>query len=180
MLRRLLIPAFWIAAIATTTALVGCGSSGGPTTPTPPPPTTPRPTTSGFEITTLITVYRNADADAQWSRGTTTDARIGEILLGVNDLGNAVGSTNLNNEGGRRELQAAIDRVTDQFSAADYMTAFDETQNNLERYLNDADRDSWSIDGRHGTGRDWPYDGPGNRNDPDGWTAQIVVTVTRQ
>jgi hypothetical protein len=59
------------------------------------------------------------------------------------------------------------------------MSAFDETQNNLERYLNDADRDGWSIDGRHGTGRDWPYDGPNNGNDPDGWTAQIVVTVSR-
>ena len=33
------------------------------------------------------------------------------------------------------------------------------------------------IDGRHGEGRDWPFDE--NGNDPDGWTAQIVVTITR-
>jgi hypothetical protein len=139
-----------------------------------PPPTTPQ-----FEITTLITVYRNAEADAQWTRGTTNDARIGQILLGVDDLGTVVGSTNLNNEGARNELQAAIGRLRNQFTNADYVSAFDETKNALERYLNDADRDGWSIDGRHGVGRDWPYDGPGNRNDPDGWTAQIVVTVSR-
>jgi hypothetical protein len=158
--------------------VVACGSNGGPTTPSPPP-TTPPPTTSQFEITTLITVYRNAEADAQWSRGTTNDARIGQILLGVSDLSTAIGSTNLNNEGARVQLQAAIDRLRNDFSSADYMSAFDETQKNLERYLNDADDDGWSIDGRHGTGRDWPYDGPNNHNDPDGWTAQIVVSVSR-
>jgi hypothetical protein len=158
-------------------SLITCGSDG-PTTPTQPPPPPPPPT-SQFEITTLITVYRNADADAEWSRGTTNDERIGRILLGVNDLGTAVGSTNLNNEGGRRELQRAITRMQNQFTSDDYVSAFDETQENLERYLNDKDGDDWSIDGRHGTGRDWPYDGPRNGNDPDGWTAQIVVTVSR-
>ena len=174
MIRKLTPTALLIAVLS------ACGSNGGPTAPTPtPPPTTPPPTTSQFEIETLITVYRNSDADAQWSRGTTNDERIGQILLGVDDLGTVLGSTNLNNEGARNELQAAINRLRDDFSSADYMSAFGETQNNLERYLNDADRDRWSIDGRHGTGRDWPHDGPGNRNDPDGWTAQIVVTVTR-
>ena len=169
-----------IAAASLIGVLTACGSNSGPTNPTPnPPPTTPPPTTPQFEITTLITVYRNSDADAEWTRGTTDDARIGQILLGVDDLSTVIGSTNLNNEGTRNELQAAINRVRNRFTNADYLSAFDETQMKLERYLNDADRDGWSIDGRHGEGRDWPHDGPGNRNDPDGWTAQIVVTVRR-
>ena len=177
MLRRFALRTLWLPVAVT---LVTCGSNSGPTTPTPPPNPPPNPPpTSQFEITTLITVYRSSEADAQWSRGTTTEARIGQILLGVQDLSTVVGSTNLNNEGGRNELQAAIKRVRDQFTSADYVSAFDETQKNLERYLNDADKDGWSIDGRHGTGRDWPYDGAGNRNDPDGWTAQIVVSVSR-
>lgn len=50
---------------------------------------------------------------------------------------------------------------------------------NLRRFFNDADNDGWSVDGRHGEGRDWPHDGRGNGNDPDGWTAQMIVTVTR-
>ena len=157
-------------------AMIGaCGSDNSPTSPTSPPPASTAPQ---FEITTLITVYRNSDFDALWSRGTTTDARIGQILLGVDNLSTAVGATNLNNEAAREALQAAIDRVNDQFTDADYRTAFDETAGRLRRYLNDADNDSWSIDGRHGTGRDWPHDGRNNGNDPDGWTAQIVVTVT--
>ena len=61
---------------------------------------------------------------------------------------------------------------------ADYVAAFDETRANFERFFNDADNDGWSIDGRSGTNRDWPYDG--NGNDPDGWTAQMVITVTRR
>jgi hypothetical protein len=154
--------------------LAACGNSTGPTGSTPPPP----PAEPQFEITTLITVYRSASSDAMWSRATTTDERIGELLLGVDDLSSALGSTNLNNEAAREDLQAAIDRVNEQFTDADYRTAFDETRGRLERFLNDADNDGWSIDGRHGVGRDWPFDGRGNRNDPDGWTAQIVVTVT--
>ena len=155
--------------------LAACG--GGPTAPTtaPPPPPPPEPQ---FEITTLITVYRSSGSDGMWSRGTTNDERIGEILLGVDDLSSALGSTNLNNEAARVDLQAAINRLREQFTDADYLAAFDETRGRLQRFLNDADNDGWSIDGRHGVGRDWPYDGRGNRNDPDGWTAQIVVTVT--
>lgn len=167
---------FTVAALLLTIGLAGCGNDT-PTSPSPTP-TEPAPQPS-FEITTLITVYRRAEADAQWSRGTTTDARIGEILLGVNDLASAVGSTNLNNEAARNELQAAIDRIRADFTDADYLAAFDDTRRNLERFLNDRDNDGWSIDGRHGVGRDWPFDGPGNGNDPDGWTAQIVVTVER-
>ena len=112
-----------------------------------------------------------------WSRATTSDERIGRILLGVNDLSTAIGSTNLNNEAAREALQAAINRLTQRFTSQDYLSAFDETQNKLRRFLNDADNDGWSIDGRHGTGRDWPYDR--NGNDPGGWTAQIIVTVRR-
>jgi hypothetical protein len=67
--------------------------------------------------------------------------------------------------------------VNAQFADADYVSAFDESKANLLRFLNDADTDGWCIDGRHGIGRDWPFDS--NGNDPDGWTAQIVVTVTR-
>jgi len=156
--------------------LIGCGSNGGPTGPgTPPPP--PPPPSATFEITTLITVYRNSDSDAMWSRATTSDERIGRILLGVNDLSTAIGSTNLNNEAARQTLQAAINRLRRQFTGQDYLSAFDETQSKLRRFLNDADNDGWSIDGRHGTGRDWPHDR--NGNDPDGWTAQIIVTVRR-
>jgi hypothetical protein len=92
-------------------------------------------------------------------------------------LASSVGSTNLNNEGGRLSLQEAIDRIRDEFRTADYQEAFGETEGKLERYLNDADNDTWSIDGRNGGGRDWPYDN--NGNDPDGWTGQIVVTVER-
>jgi hypothetical protein len=113
--------------------------------------------------------------DALWTEGTTRDDRIGRILLGVGSL--SEGTTALDNEGLRVELQAAIGRINAQFSDADYRSAFNETKDNLRRFLNDADADGWSIDGRHGPGRDWPYDS--NGNDPDGWTAQIVVTVTR-
>ncbi len=156
--------------------ITACGGSS-PTAPSPNPPVVPPPTSASYEITTLITVYRSSQSGAFWSRGTTTDERIGQILLGVDDLAGSVGSTNLNNEGGRLDLQAAIDRVREQFRSADYQNAFGETQGKLERHLNDADDDGWSIDGRHGEGRDWPYDG--NANDPDGWTGQIIVTVER-
>jgi hypothetical protein len=67
--------------------------------------------------------------------------------------------------------------MRNEFQQADFQAAFGETQANLERYLNDADSDGWAIDGRNGRGKDWPYDS--NGNDPDGWTGQIVVTVTK-
>jgi hypothetical protein len=156
--------------------ITGCGGSS-PSSPSPPPTVTPPPATPSYKITTLITVYRTSISGAFWSRGTTTDERLGEIILGVNDLASSVGSTNLNNEGGRLSLQEAIDRIRDEFRTADYQEAFGETEGKLERYLNDADNDTWSIDGRNGVGRDWPYDN--NGNDPDGWTGQIVVTVER-
>jgi len=156
--------------------LSGCGDGGSG-----PSPTTTTTTTaavvSPFQIRTLLTVYTRAEEDAQWTEGTTRDDRIGKILLGVDTL--SEGTTALDNEGLREELQAAIERVNAQFSDADYRSAFNETKENLLRFLNDADSDGWSIDGRHGDGRDWPFDGKGNGNDPDGWAAQIVVTVTR-
>jgi hypothetical protein len=122
-------------------------------------------------------VYRNSESGAFWTRGETTTERIGEILLGVEDLNTVTGATNLNNEKGREELQAAVNRLREQFEEADYQAAFGETQANLERFLNDADNDGWSIDGRNGRNKDWPHDS--NGNDPDGWTGQIVVTVTK-
>jgi hypothetical protein len=155
------------------TAIAACGD-GGPTLPSAPPPPPPPPP---FTITTLLTVYPSAEEDGLFTRGTTTSERIGRILLGVSDLDQAVGSTNLNNEEGRVKLQDALDRVRAQFQDADYRNAFDESKENLERFLNDADADGWSIDGRHGPGRDWPFDNDGN--DPDGFTAQMVVTVRR-
>ena len=158
--------------------VAACGSDSSPTSPSNQPPPPPASTGPQFEITTLLTAYRNSDSDALWTRGTTTDARIGQILLGVDDLSTVVGSTNLNNEAAREALQAAIDRVNDEFTEADHRAAFDETEGRLRRYLNDADNDGWSIDGRNGAGRDWPHDGRNNGNDPDGWTAQIVVTIT--
>jgi hypothetical protein len=126
----------------------------------------------------LLTVYQTETSGATWSRGSSNSERIGQILLGVDDLSTVTGQTNLNNEGGRVELQAAINRIRADFQPADYQTAFGETQENLERFLNDADQDTWSIDGRSGRGKDWPYDS--NGNDPDGWTGQIIVTVTKQ
>jgi hypothetical protein len=152
-------------------ALCGCGD-GGPG----PSPTTTTTSVSPFEIRTLITVYTRNSDDALWTEGATRDERVGRILLGVSTL--TEGTTALDNEGLRVELQAAIGRINSQFLDADYRTAFDETKENLLRFLNDADADGWSIDGRHGPGRDWPYDS--NGNDPDGFTAQIVVTVTRR
>jgi hypothetical protein len=157
--------------------LAGCGDNG-PTSPSNPPPTTTTTTpASSYQIDTLITVYQHENSGAFWSRGQTTNERIGEIILGVDDLSSVVGTTNLNNEGGRVELQEAMNRIESNFQDADYETAFGESKSNLERYFNDADSDGWSIDGRNGRGKDWPYDS--NGNDPDGWTAQIVVTVTR-
>lgn len=153
-------------------AMAGC-NGGSPTTPSPP--TTTTIPASPFQIEVLITVYQSSVSGAFWSRGQTRTERIGQILLGTEDLSTAVGSTNLNNEGAREALQAAINRVRSDFLEADYQAAFGETRENLERYLNDADNDGWSIDGRNGPGRDWPYDSDGN--DPDGWTGQIVVTI---
>jgi hypothetical protein len=156
--------------------LFGCG--GGPTSPSNPmPPTQPTPPASSFRIDTLITVYQHENSGAFWSRAQTTTEKIGKVILGVDDLSSVVGTTDLNNEGGRVELQAAIDRMGSDFQDSDYQTAFGETRTNLERFINDADNDSWSIDGRNGRGKDWPHDS--NGNDPDGWTGQIVITVTK-
>ena len=153
-----------------------CGGSG-PSGPTPPPTVMPPPPpVSTFEITTLITVYEKAASLAQFTEGTTSDENIGKILLGVDEL--STGGTLLDNELLRFDLQEAIDRANEQFSDADFEAAFGETKENLRRFFNDADNDGWSIDGRHGEGRDWPHDGDGN--DPDGWLAQMVITVTRR
>ena len=127
---------------------------------------------------TLLTVYRNAASLADFTEGTTTVEDLGETMLGVDQL--SPGTTVFDNEEGRHELQNAIDRVNEGFSDADFQAAFDESRVNLRRFFNDADNDGWAIDGRHGEGRDWPHDGPGNGNDPDGWTAQMIVTVTRR
>jgi hypothetical protein len=152
--------------------LAGCGDGGtGPTTTT----TTTSAPVSAFEIKTLLTVYPSAEEEALWTEGTTRDERIGRILLGVDAL--TEGTTAIDNEGLRDQLQAAVNRINEQFRDADYLSAFDESKENLLRFLNDADSDGWSIDGRHGPGRDWPFDSDGN--DPDGWTAQIVVTISR-
>jgi hypothetical protein len=153
--------------------LSGCGDGGSGPTPVTTTTTTTAPVVSPFEIRTLLTVYTNSEEDAQWTEGTTRDDRIGKILLGADTL--YEGTTTFDNEGLREELQEAIERVNAQFTDADYRSAFDETKGNLLRFLNDADSDGWSIDGRHG--RDWPYDR--DANDPDGWTAQIIVIVTR-
>lgn len=154
-------------------ALFGCG--GSPTSSPPPATTTTTAPASAFEIQTLLTVYTSNDELAQFTEGTTRDERIGRILLGVSSL--EAGRTVLDNEALRNELQAAIDRVNQQFQEADFRAAFGETRERLTRFLNDADSDGWAIDGRSGAGRDWPYDSDGN--DPDGWTGQMVVTVTR-
>lgn len=156
---------------------LGCGNNSGPTTPTTTTTTTSVPPSSSFQIDVLLTVYQNETSGAFWSRGSTNSERIGQILLGVEDLSTVTGETNLNNEGGRVELQAAINRARADFQTADYTEAFGETQENLERFFNDADQDTWSIDGRNGRNKDWPHDS--NGNDPDGWTGQIIVTVTK-
>lgn len=155
--------------------LAGCGD--GPTGPgggTSSTTTTTAPPASRFRVSTLLTVYVRASEEAQWTQGEDGDDRIGRILLGVETL--TAGTSVLDNEAGRIALQEAVDRINAQFTEADYRAAFDETRANLERFLNDADNDGWSIDGRSGANRDWPHDE--NGNDPDGWTAQMVVTVT--
>jgi hypothetical protein len=43
-----------------------------------------------------------------------------------------------------------------QLGDADYQSAFMTRRKQPSRFLNDADADGWSIDGRHGDGRDWP------------------------
>ena len=129
-----------------------------------------------FQIETLTTVYRCANCLARWTEGSTDDVNVGQILLGVDSL--TAGTTVLNNEERRFDLQETIDRVTEEFTEDDYVAAFDETMANLARYFNDADNDGWSVDGRHGFGRDWPHDSDGN--DPDGWTSQIIIIVTRK
>lgn len=166
------------AAILSSLFVLCCGDSGPsrPTTTTSVTVTTTAPV-SRFEITTLLTVYRSAPSLADFTEGTTTDEDLGKIMLGVDQL--SPGTTVLDNEELREELQAAINRVNESFSDADFQAAFGETKQNLQRFFNDADNDGWSIDGRHGEGRDWPHDGRGNGNDPDGWTAQMIVTVTR-
>jgi hypothetical protein len=165
-----------IASIALLSALPLAACGEAPTDPSPPATTTTTAAVSPFEIKTLLTVYTSNMDDAQFTEGTTRETRIGMILLGVDTL--TEGTTNLNNEGARLSLQASVNRVNAQFMPADFRSAFGETRENLERFLNDADADGWAIDGRHGLGRDWPYDA--NGNDPDGWTAQMIVTVTRR
>jgi len=169
------------AALLLSLLVLSCGDSG-PSRPTPTPTTsttaTTAPPVSQFEIMTLLTVYRSAASLAEFTEGTTTIEDVGKTMLGVDQL--SPGTTVLDNEERRVELQAAIDRVNESFSDADFQAAFGETRANLRRFFNDADNDGWSVDGRHGEGRDWPHDGPGNGNDPDGWTAQMIVTVTRR
>jgi hypothetical protein len=167
------------AAILSSLVIISCGDSG-PSRPTPTTSvtTTTAPPVSQFEITTLVTVYRSAASLAEYTQGTTTDEDLGKIMLGVGQL--APGTTVWDNEELRRELQDAIERINDGFTNPDFETAFDETRQNLRRFFNDADNDGWSVDGRHGEGRDWPHDGRGNGNDPDGWTAQMVITVSRR
>ena len=167
------------AAILSSLFVLSCGNSG----PSRPPTTTSTTATTAppvarFEIKTLLIVYRNAATLAEFTEGTTTDEDLGKTMLGVDQLSPA--TTVLDNEELREELQAAITRVNESFSDADFQAAFGETRGNLRRFFNDADNDGWSIDGRHGEGRDWPHDGRGNGNDPDGWTAQMIVTVTRR
>lgn len=169
-------------AAATLACLLTFSCGDGPSRPTTTTTTTVTATTSvpvsQFEIKTLLTVYRRAASLAEFTTGTTTDEAIGKTILGVDTL--APGTTVLDNEEKRNELQAAIDRVNESFTDEDFVEAFGETHENLRRFFNDADNDGWSIDGRHGEGRDWPHDGPGNGNDPDGWTSQMITTVTRR
>ena len=167
------------AALLSSLFVLSCGDSGPsrPTTTTSITATT-APPVSRFEIMTLLTVYRNAASRAEFTEGTTTNEDLGKIMLGVDEL--SPGTTVLDNEERRRELQDAIERVNEQFSDADFLAAFGESRANLRRFFNDADNDGWAVDGRHGEGRDWPHDGRGNGNDPDGWTAQMIVTVTRR
>jgi hypothetical protein len=162
------------AILAQSFAVQGCGDSS-PSRPTATTTTTSAPPVSRLQIETLTTVYRQANDYARWTEGSTNEERVGQILLGVESL--TEGTTVLNNEERRFDLQQVINRVTEEFTEADYVAAFDETKANLERFFNDADNDGWSIDGRHGEGRDWPHDADGN--DPDGWTSQMIVTVTR-
>ena len=122
-------------------------------------------------------MYRNAGTLAEFTEGVTNDEELGKIMLGVDEL--QPGATLLDNEELRQELQDAIERVNDGFADADFQSAFGETKQNLRPFFNDADNDGWSVDGRHGAGRDWPHDGKGNGNDPDGWTAQMIITITR-
>ena len=160
--------------------VLSCGDSGPsrPTTTTTIAATTTSVPVSQFEITTLLTVYQRAADFAQFTEGTTTDEAIGKAILGVDRL--SAGTTVLDNEEKRNELQEAIERVNEILTDVDFQAAFGETKENLRRFFNDADNDGWNIDGRHGEGRDWPHDGPGNGNDPDGWTAQMITTVTRR
>ena len=166
------------AALLSSLLLLSCGDSGPsrPTTTTSTTATT-APPVSQFQIHTLLTVYRNAESLAEFTEGTMNDEALGAMMLGVNEL--QPGSTLLDNEELRRELQDAIERINDGFADADFQSAFGETRQNLRRFFNDADNDGWSVDGRHGAGRDWPHDGKGNGNDPDGWTAQMVIRVTQ-
>lgn len=158
--------------------MFSCGDSGPsrPTTTTSTTATT-APPAARFEIKSLLTVYRSAPSLAEFTTGTMTDEDAAKVMLGVDQL--QAGTTVLDNEELRHELQAAIERVNEGFSDADWQSAFGETKMNLRRFFNDGDNDGWSVDGRHGEGRDWPHDGRGNGNDPDGWTAQMIITVTR-
>ncbi len=155
--------------------LAGCGDAS-PSNPTPitqTTATTTAPQVARFEIQTLVTVYTRNDEFAQWTQATTTDERIGLLLVDAEAF--VPGTTVYNNEERRVLLQNAIDRIVEEFEDGDYVSAFGETKENLERFFNDSDNDGWSIDGRFGVGRDWPFDSDGN--DPDGWTAQIIVIV---
>lgn len=164
------------AALASSLLVIACGDSG-PSRPTPTTTTTATtaPPVSRFEITTLLTVYRSAASLAEFTEGTMTDEDLAKVMLGVDQL--TAGTTVMNNEEFRRDLQRAVERVNEGFAPVDFQTAFGETRENLRRFFNDADGDGWNIDGRHGEGRDWPHDGPNNGNDPDGWVAQMIVTV---
>jgi len=168
-----------VTALTSAIFLSACGGSGSSPTPPPSPVTTTTtiagPTPSPFEMSTLITVYKRADAFAEFTEGTTRDERLLRIVLG--DAPVTGGTILRNNEVGRLELNQTIGRIMSEFEDADFTEVFDETKANLRRFFNDADNDGWSVDGRHGEGRDWPHDADGN--DPDGWTSQMVIELRR-
>ena len=153
----------------------GCGGSSSSPTSLAQTSAGPTPPVAQFQIRTLVTVYTKNDEYAQWTEGTTTEERIGLLLSDTQTL--APGTTVYNNEERRVLLQAAIERIVKDFNEQDYISAFGESKENLQRFFNDTDNDGWSIDGRFGVGRDWPFDS--NGNDPDGWTGQIIVIVSR-
>jgi hypothetical protein len=98
-----------------------------------------------YEMTTEIGVWANGQQ--LYTKGTTTDKRLMQIVTGSNNLDSRIGFFGYaNNNPNYQQLQQMTERINAGFSPEDYRTVFDESQANLAPFFIDTDGDKYVID----------------------------------